>query len=59
MSLMHKERSKALYDFLSWCHAEQYVGLDDDMSDDCNDWINGLNDSQVNALVLETFRDGI
>ena len=59
MSLMHKEKAKALLDFLQNAHAEQYHGLDDDMPDDCNDWIEKLTDDELCELVLATFHDGI
>jgi len=29
-------------DFLTEMHAEQYCGLDDDMPEDCSDWICNL-----------------
>lgn len=58
-TLMHKERSKALLDFLGWAHAEEYTGVDDDMLDACNDWISGLTDDEVTDLVLETFHEGL
>lgn len=40
-------------------HAEQYQGLDDEMPDDCNDWIAGLSDDEVCEMVLSAFRKGI
>lgn len=54
-----KEKAQALLTFLQNCHAEQYTGLDDDMIDDCDDWISGLSDDEVSELVLSTFRNGI
>ena len=56
---MKKERAQALLTFLKWCHAEDYAGTDDDMSDHCNDWISDLTDDEVRDLVLSTFREGI
>lgn len=34
-------------DFLAEKHAEKYVGLDDDMVDDCEDWISFLETHEV------------
>ena len=59
MTLMHKEKAKALLDLLSWAHAEQYQGLDDEMIDDCNDWIASLTDDEVANICISTFREGI
>jgi len=59
MTLMNKERAKALHDFLSWCHAEQYGGLDDEMSDNCEEWIGELTDEEVASLAVETFKNGL
>ncbi len=56
---MHKERAKALWDLLSWAHAEQYSGTDDCMIDDCEDWIGDLTDEEVAAIAIETFRNGL
>jgi len=33
---------KDFEDFIEEKHAEQYIGLDDDMPDDCNEWIANL-----------------
>ena len=33
---------KNFEDFLTEKHADQYVGLDDDMPEDCGDWISNL-----------------
>ena len=33
--------------FLIEKHAKQYEGLDDEMSDDCNDWIGGLGTNEI------------
>lgn len=59
MTLLHKEKAKALIDLLSWAHAEQYVGTDDNMIDDCDDWIGALTDEEVTEIVLSTFHEGI
>lgn len=59
MTLMHSEKAKALQDLLSWAHAEQYTGIDDDMPDDCNDWIAGLTEDEVAEIAVSVFREGI
>lgn len=59
MSLMKKEKSQALFDLLKWAHAEQYMGTDDMMIDDCNDWIGGLTDDEVAEICVAVFREGI
>lgn len=56
---MHKEKAQALLTLLEWAHAEQYTGLDDDMIDDCNDWISGLTDDEVADIAIRTFLEGI
>lgn len=40
-------------DFLRSIHADQYSGLDDDMSDDFNDW---LEDSEIDWLITQADR---
>tara|TARA_R100001530_G_C4284265_1_gene146383 strand:+ start:530 stop:703 length:174 start_codon:yes stop_codon:yes gene_type:complete len=57
--MITKEKSEALLTFFINAHADQYIGLDDPMCDDCNDWISALTDDEVCELVLETFREGI
>jgi len=59
MTLMHKDKSKALNEYLEWCHAEQYTGLDDEMGDDCCDWIDGLTEDELCNLVLQTYKEGL
>lgn len=59
MSLFKKEQAKALLDLLSSAHAEQYSGLDDEMADDCSDWISSLKEDEVTEIVLAVFRNGI
>ena len=59
MSLMHKDKAKALNEYLEWCHAEQYTGLDDEMGEDCGDWIGNLTEDELCDLVISTFREGI
>ena len=59
MTLMQKDKAKALHDLLSWAHAEQYVGLDDDMPDDCEDWIGNLTEEDVTDICISTFRSGL
>ena len=38
---------KTFEDFLQEKHAEQYIGLDDDMPDDCGEWIANLDVDEV------------
>ena len=41
---------KQEYSFINYLmekHADQYIGLDDDMPDDCNDWIDQLDVQEV------------
>lgn len=59
MTINHKEKAKALLNLLQEAHAEQYTGLDDEMADDCNDWISGLTDDEVADICVSTFRAGI
>lgn len=59
MSTFQKDKSKALNDLLSWAHAEQYTGLDDEMIDDCNDWIGNLTEEEICEIVLSVFRQGL
>jgi hypothetical protein len=59
MSLFAKEKAQALLTLLQNAHAEQYTGLDDDMSDDCNEWISGLTEDDIGTIVVEVFRNGI
>ena len=40
-------------DFLVEKHSEQYVGLDDDMPDDCDDWISMLEAYEITELAEE------
>ena len=35
-------KTETFEDYLQEKHSEQYVGLDDDMVDDCGDWIADL-----------------
>ena len=59
MTLLHKDKAKALYDLLSWAHAEQYTGLYDEMPDDCNDWISALTEDEVAEIAVSTFKAGL
>ena len=59
MTILQKEKANALLAFLEYAHAEQYHGLDDDMPDDCNEWIGSLTDDEVCDLVLAVYRNGI
>jgi len=41
---------KQEYSFINYLmekHADQYIGLDDDMPDDCNDWLEQLDVQEV------------
>lgn len=40
-------------DFLVEKHAEQYVGTDDDMIDDCDDWISMLEAHEIMVYAEE------
>ena len=59
MSLMHKDKAKALNEYLEWCHAEDYTGTDDDMPDCCADWIAELTEDELCYLVIATLREGL
>ena len=59
MTLFHTEKAEALLTILQNAHAEQYTGLDDEMPDDCNNWISDLTDDDVSEIVLSVFRKGI
>ena len=59
VNMKNKNKADALLEFLEWCHADDYMGTDDDMSDHCNDWISGLSDDEVAELAISTFREGI
>lgn len=59
MSLMRQEKAKALHELLAWAHAEQYTGLDDEMPDDCSDWIGSLTEEEVSEIALSVFREGL
>jgi hypothetical protein len=49
IELVKNEKSKYrdFEDFLSWKHAEDYSGCDDDMPDHCNDWITNLDNEEI------------
>jgi len=41
---------KQEYSFINYLmekHADQYIGLDDEMPDDCNDWLEQLDVQEV------------
>ena len=59
MSIFQKEQAKYLLELLRSAHAVQYAGLDDDMADDCNDWIGNLEDDELCDIVLKIYHDGI
>jgi uncharacterized protein (DUF2164 family) len=41
---------KSFEDFLIDRHADQYVGLDDEMPDDCDNWIGNLDSDELTQL---------
>lgn len=57
--MFHKEKAAALLTLLQNAHAEQYQGLDDEMADDCNEWIGNLTDDEVSEIVLATYHSGL
>lgn len=59
MTIFQKEQAKALLDLLTIAHAVQYAGLDDDMADNCDDWIGNLTDDEVCDIVLKVFHEGL
>ena len=59
MSIFQKEQSQALLSLLQSVHAEHYQGLDDEMVDDCNEWIGSLTDEELCEIVLDIFRNGL
>ena len=52
-------KAKALLELLQEAHADQYTGLDDEMPDDCNNWISNLTDDEVADICISVFRSGI
>ena len=59
MTVFRKEQAQALLTLLQNAHAVQYTGLDDDMTDDCDDWIGALTDDEVADICISGFREGI
>lgn len=57
--MFHKEKASALLTLLQNAHAEQYQGLDDEMADDCNEWIGNLTDDEVSDIVLAVYHKGL
>lgn len=57
--MFHKEKASALLTLLQNAHAEQYQGLDDEMADDCNEWIGNLTDDEVSEIVLAVYHNGL
>lgn len=41
------KKDYTLINYLMEKHADQYIGLDDDMPDDCNDWLEQLDVEEV------------
>jgi hypothetical protein len=58
-NMFQKEQAKALLELLQSAHAVQYTGLDDEMADDCNDWISSLTDDEVADICMKVFKEGI
>jgi hypothetical protein len=58
-NVFHQEQAKALLELLRSAHAVQYTGLDDEMPDDCNDWIESLSDDEICELVLAVYHEGL
>lgn len=56
---IQQDKAQALLELLQNAHAEQYQGLDDEMADDCNNWIGSLTDDEVCSIVLKVFHDGL
>lgn len=59
VNMRNKNKADALLEFLEWCHADDYMGTDDDMPDHCNDWISGLSPEEVGDLAQIEFQKGI
>lgn len=57
--MFQKEQAKALLELLRSAHAVQYTGLDDDMADDCEEWIGSLEDDELCGIVLAVYRRGL
>ena len=51
--------SQALREFLQWEHAKQYMGTDDDMPDNFDSWVSELEDSELSAMVISVFHEGV
>lgn len=59
MSMFQKDKAQALLTLLEHAHAEQYTGLDDEMGENCDEWISGLSDDEVADICIKVFREGI
>jgi len=44
---MNNTRQIDFEDYIQEKHSEQYIGLDDDMPDDCNDWLYNLDPQEL------------
>lgn len=55
----HKEQAEALLELLRSAHAVQYTGLDDEMADDCDEWIGSLTDEELCDIVLAVYHRGL
>lgn len=59
MSIFQKEKAAALLELLRSAHAEQYSGLDDEMPDDCEEWISNLTDDEISEICVVVYHKGI
>lgn len=59
MNMLQKDKAASLLTLLQNAHAEQYVGTDDCMPDDCDDWIGNLTDDELCDIVLSVFHQGL
>ena len=59
MTMFHEKKAVALLELLQYAHAEQYTGLDDEMPDDCDDWISSLSDDELSEIIINVYREGI
>jgi hypothetical protein len=54
-----KKQAEALLSFLEYAHADQYIGLDDDMPDDCSKFIANMTEDEVITLIVSVYRNGL
>lgn len=55
----NEEQATALLELLRYAHAVQYTGLDDEMADDCEEWIGNLKDEEICDIVLSVYHKGL